>query len=144
MVPLRSGGPCALLARQFMDAVLWFWVALATTVVLLVVALASGMRGRRRLHLVAGPLAMVSLVAAVLLTELVSRRYAFDADVKAIHLVCAKIGGLLALPVVLTGLWLWRSEKARLLHRVAVWLFVVATLVATATGVWMFSTGRLV
>lgn len=124
-----------------MDAVLWFWVALATTVVLLVVALASGLRSRRKLHLVAGPLAMVSLVGAVLLTELVSRRYSFDAEVKSIHLVCAKTGGLLALPVVLTGLWLWRSEKARLAHRVAVWLFVVATLVATATGIWMFSTG---
>ncbi len=82
---------------------------------------------------------MASLVVAILLTEKLARLYAFDPEVQRIHLIFAKAGGLLAIPVVLTGLLLWRKPGARRVHRLAVWIFVVATLLATATGVWMFS-----
>lgn len=113
------------------------------TVVLLVGSLVTGWRGRRRLHLWLGPLTMVALTATILLTEQLMARYDFPADTKAIHMPCAKAGGLLALPVVLTGLWLWRSERARGWHRAAVYVWLVSVLVATGTGLWMFGHGTL-
>ena len=122
-----------------MRADVWFWTALVSTVVLMALALVSGLQRKRRAHLVAGPASMASLVVAILLTEKLARLYAFDPDIQRIHLVCAKAGGLLAIPVVLTGVLLWRRPSTRWLHRWAVWIFVVATLVATATGVWMFA-----
>ncbi len=122
-----------------MGADVWFWIALVSTVALMALAIVSGLQRKRRAHLIAGPASMVSLVVAILLTEKLARLYAFDPDVQRIHLVCAKAGGLLAIPVVLTGLLLWKKPAARGVHRWAVWIFVVATLVATATGGWMFT-----
>ena len=122
---------------------LWFWVALVATVALLLLALVSGLRRHRRAHLVAGPAAMVSLAIAILLTEQLARLYEFPEPIRSIHLVCAKIGGLLAIPVILTGVWLWRRPGARRAHRVAVFAFVAATLVATVTGLWMCSQAPL-
>ena len=57
------------------------------------------------------------------------------------HLVFAKAGGLLALPVIVTGVWLWRTEKARRWHKVAVWVWLASVVVATCTGLWMFGHG---
>ncbi|MBL8756168.1 MAG: hypothetical protein JNK15_22935 [Planctomycetes bacterium] len=120
-----------------------FWLSLSVTVLLLVGSLVTGLRRRRRLHLWLGPLTIAMLVVTVLATEQLVRAYDFPADVKAIHMPCAKAGGLLALPVVVTGLWLWRSERGRRWHRVAVWLWLCSVLVATGTGVWMFAHGTL-
>jgi hypothetical protein len=122
-------------------AALGFWLSFLLTVVLLVVTLASGLRGRRRLHLRTGPLTMVALALTIVLTEQLLARYDFPADVKAIHLPCAKAGGLLALPVIATGIWYWRCPRARNWHRAAVALWLLAVVVATATGLWMFAQG---
>jgi len=122
-------------------AALGFWLSFLLTVVLLVVTLASGLRGRRRLHLLTGPLTMVALALTIVLTEQLLARYDFPADVKAIHLPCAKAGGLLALPVIATGIWYWRRPRARNWHRAAVALWLLAVVVATATGLWMFAQG---
>lgn len=116
-----------------------FWIAFVSTVLLMIGALVAGLRGRRRLHLVLGPLTMVSLAVAIVLTEELMRQYVFPDATKRIHMVFAKAGGLLALPVVLTGLWLWRSERARRWHRASVVVWVVGVLAATGTGLWMFS-----
>lgn len=120
-----------------------FWIALAVTVGLIVASLVTGLRRRRRLHLWLGPLTIVMLVVTVVLTEQLASRYDFPADVKAVHMPCAKVGGLMALPVVLTGLWLWRSPRARRWHRLAVYAWLLAVLVAAATGIWMFAHGTL-
>jgi hypothetical protein len=126
-----------------MPPALPFWIALAVTVALLVASMVTGLQRRRRLHLWFGPLTVVMLVLTVVLTEQLVRRYDFPEDVKAVHLPCAKAGGLLALPVVLTGLWLLRSPQARTWHRLAVYVWLLAVLVATATGIWMFAHGTL-
>lgn len=118
-----------------------FWLALVVTVVLLVCTLWTGWRRRRALHLWLGPLTMAALVVTIVLTEQLMARYDFPADAKAIHMPCAKAGGLLAVPVVLTGIWLWRSERARPWHRAAVLVWLVSVLVATGTGLWMFAHG---
>ena len=77
------------------------------------------------------------------LTEELASAYEFPAEVKATHLMVAKAGGLLALPVIATGLWLWRDPRARVWHRVAVLLWLAIVLTATGTGLWMFSQGTL-
>ncbi len=135
---MRSVAPFATVGDP-MSADIWFWVALSATVVLIALALVSGWQRKRRAHLVAGPASMASLTIAILLTEQLARLYTFVPEVQRIHLICAKVGGLLALPVVITGIWLWRRPAARRMHVFAVWAFVIATLVATATGIWMFA-----
>lgn len=86
---------------------------------------------------------MVALVLTIVLTEQLMACYDFPADTKAIHLPCAKVGGLLALPVVLTGFWYWRRPTAKRWHQIAVYGWLVSVLVATGTGLWMFSHGTL-
>ncbi|HEX5051406.1 MAG TPA: hypothetical protein VFZ65_06510 [Planctomycetota bacterium] len=116
-----------------------FWTGFVATVLLLGAALYTGSKGRRRVHLWLGPLTMVSLLVTIVLTEELASRYEFPASVLRTHLWFAKAGGLLALPVIATGIWLWRSERARAWHRACVWLWVVSVLAATGTGLWMFS-----
>lgn len=120
-----------------------FWIAFVTTVLLLVASLVTGFLRKRKVHLFLGPATVVSLAVAIVLTEQLLRKYTFPPDELAIHLVFAKAGGLLVLPVVITGIWLWRSEKARVYHRVAVILWLVSVLTATGTGLWMFGLGEL-
>jgi len=120
-----------------------FWIAFVTTVLLLVASLLTGFLRKRKAHLFLGPATVVSLTVAIVLTEQLLRNYTFPPDELAIHLVFAKAGGLLVLPVVVTGIWLWRSERARVYHRVAVILWLVSVLTATGTGLWMFGLGEL-
>ena len=120
-----------------------FWTAFVTTVLLLVAALVTGYLRKRKVHLFLGPATVASLAVAVYFTEQLLRKYTFPADELAFHLIFAKAGGLLALPVVVTGIWLWRSERARVWHRAAVVLWLVSVLAATGTGLWMFGLGEL-
>ncbi|MBX3461618.1 MAG: hypothetical protein KF830_00465 [Planctomycetes bacterium] len=124
-----------------MPPTLLFWIGFTATVLLLVVALYTGLRRRRRLHLWLGPLTMVSLALTIVWTEQLVRRYDFPPDVVRTHLGFAKAGGLLALPVVITGLWLWRQPRARRWHRIAVVVWLLSVLTATGTGLWMFAQG---
>jgi len=126
-----------------MPPTLPFWIAFVTTVLLLVLSLATGFFRKRKVHLFLGPATIVSLAVAIVLTERLLKNYTFPPDELAFHLIFAKAGGLLALPVVATGIWLARSEKARIYHRVAVVLWLVSVLTATGTGLWMFSLGEL-
>lgn len=118
-----------------------FWISFVTTVLLLVVSLITGWTRQRRAHLWLGPLTMVSLVVTIVLTEELVRGYDFPADVLRTHLWFAKAGGLLALPVIVTGVWLWRRPRARRAHQVAVYVWLVSVLAATGTGLWMFTQG---
>jgi hypothetical protein len=124
-----------------MPSTLPFWIAFAATVLLLVAALFTGLTRKRKAHLWIGPLTIVSLTIAIVLTEQLMGHYSFPADELAFHLIFAKAGGLMALPVVITGIWLWRTERARIWHRVAVILWLLCVLTATGTGLWMFSLG---
>lgn len=129
--------------RRPMPTTVPFWIAFITTVVLLVSALFTGWSGRRRLHLWLGPLTMVCLTVTIVLTEELVSCYEFPKDVLATHLVFAKAGGLLALPVIVTGVWLWRSERARKWHRACVLVWLASVAAATGTGLWMFEHGTL-
>ena len=124
-----------------MPTTLPFWISFVTTVLLLVASLVTGWTNRRRVHLWFGPLTMVSLVVTVWLTEQLVRRYEFPPDVLRTHLWFAKAGGMLALPVIVTGVWLWKRPRARVWHKVAVYVWLVSVLAATGTGIWMFTQG---
>lgn len=121
-----------------MYSTLLFWLAFGATVALLVVSLVSGFLRKRRIHLVTGPLTMVGLVFAVIETEALMRKYTFPREALDTHLIFAKAGGLLALPVIVTGLWLLKRPQARLYHRIAIWVWLLAVLAATGTGLWIF------
>lgn len=120
-----------------------FWIAFVATLVCIVGALISGFRKGRRLHLVLGPAAMVALTFAIVFTEQLVRQYEFPPDNLAFHLLFAKTAAFLALPVIGSGIWLWRNPRVRRWHLATVVIWLVATLVATGTGFWMFSTGVL-
>ena len=121
-----------------MDSTLLFWSAFVATVLLIVASLVSGYRKKRRVHLVTGPLTLVALAFAVIETEALLRQYDFPREALDTHLIFAKAGGLLALPVIATGIWLWRNPRARSWHRLAVWLWLISVLTATGTGLWIF------
>lgn len=118
-----------------------FWIAFAVTVLMIGMALVTGFGRKRKAHLWLGPLTIVAMAIAIVLTEQLMSNYTFPADELAVHLVFAKAGGLMAIPVAITGIWLWRSEKARVWHRVLVFLWLASVLTATGTGLWMFALG---
>ena len=124
-----------------MPPTLPFWISFVVTVLLLVAALVTGFGRRRRAHLWIGPLTMVVLTVTIVLTEQLMKQYDFPPDELAFHMWFAKAGGLLALPVIATGLWLWRRPEARRWHRAAVIVWLVSVLAATATGLWLFGLG---
>ncbi|MFN6193691.1 MAG: hypothetical protein ACK5BN_07710, partial [Planctomycetota bacterium] len=96
-----------------MSSTLPFWIGLAATVALVLATLVSGLRRQRRVHLVTGPLTVGALAWTIVLTERLLANYTFPESAKAIHLPCAKAGGLLVLPVVATGVWLLFAPAAR-------------------------------
>jgi uncharacterized membrane protein YozB (DUF420 family) len=124
-----------------MSSTVPFWTAFIVTVLLLVVALFTGFTRRRKAHLWLGPLTIISLACTILVVERLSSHYTFQPEELAFHLIFAKAGGLMAIPVVVTGIWLWRSERARKWHRIMVYLWLASVVTATGTGLWMFSHG---
>jgi len=120
-----------------------FWIAFCATLVLMTGALITGFRGVRRLHLVLGPATMVALLVAIVLTEQMASRYEFPEEELWWHLLFAEAAALLALPVIGTGIWYWRRPQVRRWHVISVFAWIAVTLVATATGFWMFSNGTL-
>lgn len=119
--------------------VVGFWVSFAVTLALFGATLWAGLRHRRRLHFTFAPLAVVALTVTIVLTEQLVRAVSFPPDEMAIHLFFAKSAAGLLLPVIATGLWMARSVRARPWHRAAVVLFLLFTLTATGTGIWVFS-----
>ena len=124
-----------------MPSTLPFWTGFVVTVALLAAALFTGTTRRRRAHLCLAPAAMLALGVTIVLTEALVRRYDFPADTLRFHLFFAKAAGLLALPVIATGVALWRTERARLWHRAALIVWLTSVAVATTTGLWMFGQG---
>jgi hypothetical protein len=120
-----------------------FWIAFVVTVVLLVVSLFTGFTRKRKAHMWLGPLTIVSLAITIWYTEQLARQYTFPAEELAIHMVFAYAGALVAIPVAISGIWLWRTERARKWHRLIVFLWLACVLTATATGLWMFDLGTV-
>ncbi len=115
-----------------------FWSSLGLTVVFLVISLVSGMRRRRRLHLITGPLTLALLGTAIVFAVKLGGIRDFPPAEMNVHRFFAVVGAFLALPVALTGVCLLVNPATRLAHRFCVVLFAIFTLSATATGVWVY------
>ena len=122
-----------------MDSTSLFWISFSLTFGLLLATLWAGWRGARKLHLRLAPVALLSLTGTVLITEWLAKARVFPEGEMAVHLVFAKSAGVLALVTAGSGVYLWRTGRGRRLHRWVVALFLLATLVATGTGIWVFS-----
>jgi hypothetical protein len=117
----------------------WFWIVFPITLVMLSGALWTGRTKRRRVHLRLAPLSMVFLAVSIFFAVRMGQLRNFPPDEMRIHRAIAVTAALLALPVILSGVALFRSPSWRRVHRIAVTLFLVAALAASATGVWVFS-----
>jgi len=129
------------------NIVAWFWISFAATLLMAALSLWSGFRRRRKFHLVTGPVTMVLLTITILLTEKLAQARVFPEVEMAIHLVFAKVAAALALPVIATGIaTAVRPERGRFswrrIHRWAVVAFFIAVVIATGTGIWVFSLSR--
>lgn len=116
-----------------------FWVSFVVTLLAIAAALTSGWLRRRRWHLVLAPVAIAVLAVTIVLAEQMARARSFPPGPMHIHLAFAKTAALLVLPVIVTGLVLWRRDRWRRGHRLAVYLFLAVTITATCTGIWVFS-----
>src|SRR5688500_17040787 len=118
--------------------VAWFWLALASTLLVLVATVFTGLRRRRRTHLVCALAAVALLTVTVVLAERMTTARSFPPDAMRIHLWFAKSAALMVLPVAAAGAALWRRPRLRVAHRIAVVLFLLLAVIATGTGIWVF------
>jgi type IV secretory pathway VirB2 component (pilin) len=124
------------------DPLVWaLWVSLALTTVSLVQVLRFGRAGRVPAHLRAVGLFLVLFVIAVGFAETVGRRYRFDRTLELIHLPIAITGALAVFGPLVTGWRRWRGRGSLRAHRIAIVIFLVLFVAATATGVLMIRTG---
>lgn len=119
-----------------------FWISFPVTLLLLVAALVTGLTRKRKVHLVLGPLALVSLTIAIVLAVLMGKTRVFPPEEMRIHRMIATTAGVLAILVALTGIRLVYSPRARLAHKIVVFVFMVAALAASGTGIWVFTLSK--
>ena len=120
---------------QVRDLIIW----LALTILLAGVTALLGRAARRRAHVVSAALTSGTLFYTIYRAEVLGRVLVIPFTIKVIHLVFANTAFVAFLVVVATGLRLLRLEERqrRRWHRRAVVTFLVATVIATATGTWM-------
>ena len=121
------------------NATTLFWIFFSLTLIGLAVTLITGLLAQRRLHLVLGPTCVVLLVVTIVMAERMTANRSFPPHEMAIHLWFAKTAAALMLPVIVTGLVLWRTARWRRLHFWCVVAFLVMAVTASGTGVWVFS-----
>ncbi len=119
--------------------VLSFWISFAVTLALFGAAAVTGRLGRRKLHFVLAPAAIAMLTVTIILTERLVRALDFPKHQLAIHLAIAKTAAALVVVAAGTGVVTAFRPRFRVVHRTFVVLFLIATVVATGTGIWMFS-----
>lgn len=121
--------------------VVLFWLSFTATLAALLAAVAAGRRGRRRAHFALVAVFVVLLFVTIALTEALVRALDLPAGELAIHLRFAISATLLLLPVLASGVVyaLRGGKRWRLVHRIAIVLFLLAVLTATGTGIWVVS-----
>ncbi len=116
-----------------------FFVALGLTVVAVVLTVRSGRRGDRRSHVIRALSTVALLIATIVLALMLGQVRDFPDPAMAIHKVIARTAGLLVLPVIFTGIMLWRRPGWRIVHRGCVYGMVVMLAIAIGPGIWVFS-----
>lgn len=116
-----------------------FPVMLAVTVLLLGGVVATGMRGRLRVHLALVATAVLSLVVTIWFAEQLGDHYDLDSAgvITPIHLTFAKIATLSYVLPLVTGLRTLKDRRKKPLHFKSAMLVLALTLVTFVTGLWM-------
>jgi len=115
-----------------------FWISFALTLLLVTLTVVQGYRRRRRSHLVLALVSVGLLTLTIVFAERLGATRNFPRAEMRVHLWFAKSATLSVLPVVFTGVGLWYRPRWRLVHRSAVFLFLLLTVAATATGTWAY------
>lgn len=141
---LHAGLPASILALLRSSPIpvtdtAWFWTVFPITLVLLFGTLWTGRTKRRWVHLRLAPLSLVFLGLAIWMAIRMGQARVFPEDEMAIHRPIATLAAVLVVPVIGSGIALFRSPAWRPVHRVCVTLFMVAALAATGTGIWVFT-----
>ena len=119
--------------------IITFFLTLGVTVVAVFMTLQTGRRGQRRAHLVRALCTVGLLGVTIVLALWLGEQRDFPEQAMAIHKIFARTAGLMVFPVVGTGIMLWHRPAWRIVHRSCVYLFLVAILVASGTGIWVFA-----
>lgn len=116
-----------------------FVVFLALTLALLGIVVATGLAARRRVHLTAVALAVLSLGTTIFFAERMGDHYDLAAAgrITPVHLAIAKLTTLAYLGPVVTGVLTIRDARWRPRHRVCAFLVLAMTVATAVTGTWM-------
>ena len=116
-----------------------FVLFLALTLTLLVLVVLTGLRARRRVHLVLVATTLASLGATIFFAERLGTLYDLAAAgrIQGVHLFFAKTTVVAYLVPVATGLWTLRDGSRRRLHGRIAFVVLALTVVTAVTGVWM-------
>ncbi len=122
-----------------MTATIGFVGSLILTLVCLGVAVVTGYKAKRKVHLssVAGAVVMLVLTIyyAIELGELYDLHY--DSMITIVHLNVAKVNTAAYLLPVITGLRTLKNPAGRKLHGRVAWAVLILTVFTAATGVTM-------
>ncbi|MCB9891378.1 MAG: hypothetical protein H6833_07015 [Planctomycetes bacterium] len=118
-----------------------FFIALAATVVALGFVVWSGKTRRRKPHYVSVGFAAVGLGFAILYAERIGRLWDFPPVPLRIHLTLAYAATGMTLVAVVSGLLHAFSKISRAAHARLAWLTLACIVLATMTGIWIFTVG---
>ncbi len=119
-----------------------FLIALAVTVLLLVVTLLLGFQRRRRAHLLSAISTVLALLVAIYFAETVGSYWVFPKWPLRIHLSIAWAATGLILPVLVSGIQALRQRGRAPGHKKLVFLWLAVVLGAICTGCWIFLVGH--
>jgi hypothetical protein len=116
-----------------------FPLFLVLTVLLLGGVVASGLRGRLRLHLALVAAALSSLGVTIAFAKQLGELYdlASAGWITPVHLTVAKLTTAAFLVPVATGVMTLRDRRHKRLHRHCALTVLAMTLVTTGLGLWM-------
>jgi hypothetical protein len=114
--------------------------SLGATVVALGAALLFAHKHDVKKHIIGVCVFVALLLVTIVFAELVGKRYTFASTPKTIHLALAFSATVALLAPLFTGVQHWRGQLSRGAHVVAARVFLVLTVAAIGTGLWMLST----
>jgi len=112
---------------------------LALTLVLLGLVVLTGLRARRRVHLLCVSLALGALGVTIWFAEQVGEHYDLEAAgwITPVHLALAKGTTLLYLLPLVSGVLTWRDARWKPWHRRFAFSVLGLTVLTAVTGTWM-------
>ena len=113
-----------------------FILSLVATVALLVAVVATGLKARRRQHLILVACALIGLLTTIYFAEKLGEHYNLDSAgrITPVHLMLAKIATYSFVLPLVTGLITLRKPRWRRRHRWCALLTLTLTLAAAGTG----------